>query len=60
MSESKKKKKERKKPLKHRFQFICVLGEFDVRREGEFIAVANELGNVLVTKKINFVYEGGI
>ena len=60
MSESKKKKEERKKPPKHRFQSICIFGESDVRKEGEFVVVANELGKFLATRKIHFVYEGGI
>ena len=66
MFESKKKKeekkegKERKRPPKHRFKSICVFSESDVKREREFIVTVSELGNVLVTKKINFVYGGGI
>ena len=50
MFESRKKKderKERKKPLKHRFKSICVFNESDVRRKGEFIIAPSELGNVL-------------
>ena len=61
MFESKKEErteKERKKPLKHRFHFIYVFDEFDVGKEGEFIVVANELGKVLATRKIHFVYGG--
>ena len=66
MFESKKKKekrkegKERKKLPKHRFQSICVFSEFNVGREGEFIATTNELGNGLPIRKINFMYGGGI
>ena len=60
MSESKKKKEERKKPPKHIFHSICVFGESDVGKEGEFIVVTNELGNVLAARKIHFVYGGGI
>ena len=60
MSESKKKKEEREKLLKHRFQSIYVFGESDVRKEGEFVATANELRNVLAARKIHFVYGGGI
>ena len=60
MFESKKKKKKRKKPLKHRFQSIYVFSESDVGKEGEFIAIANELGKALATRKIHFVFKGGI
>ena len=66
MFESKKKKderreeKERKKPSKHRFKSIYVFNGSDVGREGEFIARASGLGNVLVARKINFMYGGGI
>ena len=61
MFESKKKKKEkkegkeRKKPPKHKFQSICVFSESNVGRKREFIVAANELGNVLVARKINCV-----
>ena len=58
--EERKEEKERKKPPKHRFKFICVFNEYDVRREGEFIAVKSELENVLAAKKINFMYGVGI
>ena len=57
MSESKKEKdekneeKERKRPPKYRFKSICIFGESDVGKEGEFIAVASELGNVLAVEK---------
>ena len=64
MSESKKEKeerrKEKKKPPKHRFKSICVFGESDVGKEGEFLAASSELGHVLASRKINFVYGGGI
>ena len=54
--EERKERKERKKPLKHRFKSICVFGESKVGKEGEFIVAASELGNVLFSRKINFVY----
>ena len=60
MSETKKKKKKRKKPLKHRFQSICVFSKFDVGKEGEFVAVANKLEKILTARKIHFLYGGGI
>ena len=46
--------------MKHRFQSICVFGESDVGKEGEFVATANELGKVLSARKIHFVYGRGI
>ena len=58
--EERKEEKERKKPPKHRFHSTYVFGESDVRKEGEFIVVANELGKVLVARKIHFAYGGGI
>ena len=66
MFESKKKKKERKegkerkKPPKHRFKSICVFDEFDLWRKREFIVITSKLGNVLVTRQINFIYWGRI
>ena len=53
--EERKERKERKKPPKYRIQYVCVFGVSDVRKEGEFIVATNELGKVLVTRKINFV-----
>ena len=58
--EERKERKERKKPPKYRFQSICVFSEPDVGKEGEFIATTNELGKVLASRKINFIYRGGI
>ena len=58
--EERKERKKRKKPPKHRFQSICVFGESNVGREEEFIVAANELANILIARKINFVYGGGI
>ena len=60
MSESNKKKEERKTPLKCRFHSICIFGEPDVGKEGEFVAAAKELGKVVAARKIHFVYGGGI
>ena len=42
-----KQEKERKKPSKHIFKSTYVFNEFDIGREGDFIATASELGNVL-------------
>ena len=59
MFESKKEKrkegKERKKPPKHGFHSICVFSESDAGKEGEFIVAANDLGKVLVARKIHCV-----
>ena len=60
MFKSKKNKEERKKPLKYRFQFVYVFGESNVGKEREFITKTKKLGKVLVARKINFVYRGGI
>ena len=67
MFEGKKKKRRRerkknkeKNPPRHRFKFICVFDESNVRREGECIAATSEQGNVLAARKINFMYGGGI
>ena len=60
MSESNKKKEERKTPPKCRFHSICIFGESDVGKEEEFVAASNELGKSLAARKIHFVYGGGI
>ena len=53
--------KRKEKPLKHRFKSIYVFSEFDVEKKRDFIAAAiSELGNVLITKKINLMYGGGV
>ena len=58
--EERKEEKERKKPLKHKFKSICIFNESNVGRKGAFIATTSEIGNVLASRKINFVYGGGI
>ena len=55
-----KKEKEVKNSLRHRFKSICVFNDLEIRKSGEFLTVASDLGNVLAARKINLVYGGGI
>ena len=59
MSE-RKKEKEIENPSRHKFISICVFSDIETENSGEFLTVVSDLGNVLATKKINFVYGGGI
>ena len=45
---------------KCRFSSICIFGETDSRKNGEFIPAAQELGCALAAREIKFVYGGGI
>ena len=57
---SEKKKEKKGITPKCRFTSICIFGETDVGKDGEFLTAAKELGNELADRKINFVYAGGI
>ena len=59
MSE-RKKEKEVENPSRHRFKAIYVFSDLETRKSGEFLTTASDLGNVLITRKINLVYRGGI
>ena len=58
MSESKE-KKESETP-KCRLNAVCVFGESDFGKTGEFLSASSELGSALAARKINFVYGGGV
>ena len=55
-------RKEKKKGItpKCRLKSICIFGETDSGKDGEFLNAAKELGTALAARKINFIYGGGI
>ena len=59
MSE-RKKEKEVENPSKRRFKSICIFNDLKTRKNGEFLIVTSDLGNVLTARKINLMYGGGI
>ena len=48
------------KPSKHKLKSICVFGESDVGKDGEFLQAARNLGHEIARRNINFIYGGGI
>ena len=59
MSETKA-EEEDKKPSKHKLISICVFGEYDIGKDGEFLQAAREFGHVIARRNINFIYGRGI
>ena len=57
---SKSKEEKNGKTPKYKLKSICIFGEADIKKGREFLTVASELGNALVTRKIDFVYGGSI
>ena len=56
-SKSKEEKKDKKPKCK--FKSIYIFSESNVGKGGEFLTIASELDNALVSRKNDFVYRGG-